>query len=457
MKRSEIKKTTGKLHNWESYAKQLKVEFRQSMEEGKDIEALKPLFDAVAALPDSEYKDALADTIFGMVCDAPQRKGYSYDEPSDIEGIRALRQKQELTLELPREEVLSEKTLGAWYGRICGCLLGKAVEGIKSPELKLVLERTGNLPMTRYIEREELTDEVVDGIRWPIRNRSFSKNIGCMPSDDDTNYMLMGYKLLSKYGRDFTPENVASVWLQSQIKDAYCTAERVAYRNFLDGYMPPYSAEYKNPYREWIGAQIRGDFFGYINPCDPELAADMAFRDASISHVKNGIYGEMWVSAMIAAAYGCDDVEQVIRRGLAEIPATSRLFEAVSKVIEAYRGGVSSEEFFTDLHKRWNEYEGHDWCHTISNAEIVAACLLYGEKDYTRSVGMSVEQGFDTDCNGATVGSVLGTIIGMKGLPESFTGFVKDTLCSNLVGYERVSIAGMAEKTCEIRRKIKDE
>jgi hypothetical protein len=219
------------------------------------------------------------------------------------------------------------------------------------------------------------------------------------------------------------------------------------------GYLPPASAEYKNPYREWIGAQIRGDFFGYINPCDPETAADMAHRDACISHIKNGIYGEMWISAMLAAAFGCDDVEKVIRRGMAELPRNSRIVDALEKIIDKYNSGVSMEDCFADIHARWDEHNGHDWTHTVSNAEIVAASLLYGEKDYARSVGMSVMTGFDTDCNGATVGSVLGVMLGYKALSASFTDRVCDTLESNIMGFHRVSIKEMAEKTMPFVKK----
>ena len=119
----------------------------------------------------------------------------------------------------------------------------------------------------------------------------------------------------------------------------------------------------------------------------------------------------MFIAAAIAAAAVTEDKKTVLRAGLGQIPKTSRLYEAVSKVIDLWENGVNVNEFFADLHSRWNEYNPHDWCHTISNAEIVSACLLFCE-GFDSSIGTAVEQGFDTDCNGATVGSICGMLRG---------------------------------------------
>ena len=62
---------------------------------------------------------------------------------------------------------------------------------------------------------------------------------------------------------------------------------------------------------------------------------------------------------------------------------------------------------------------------------------------------MAVETGFDTDCNGATVGSVLGMRGGMRAIPEVWTAPINDTLKPTIFGYESVSITEMAKKTFE--------
>ena len=268
-----------------------------------------------------------------------------------------------------------------------------------------------------------------------------------MPIDDDVNYTVLAQRIVDRHGRDFTSYDVSRDWMTLIGRYSCCTAERVAYRNFVNGYEPPESAVYKNPYREWIGAQIRGDYFGYINPGNPELAAEMAHRDACISHVKNGIYGEMFVAAMLAAAACTDDFEAVVSCGLAQIPCTSRLHEAVTDVLNGYRNGVPAAQCFADIHRRYDEHTEYGWCHTVPNAMIVAAAILYGGGDFSKSVCMAVETGFDTDCNGATVGSVVGMAKGIGCIDESWTKPINNTVRTSVFGVEEVSVSELAAQT----------
>lgn len=434
------------MHDWEVYSANLSTEYTQAMEEGLDVGAYKDIFDSVARLPRGEIKKKLGDVLFEVVMSAKQRSEYAYSEPSDLEQIQQLRKGEKEPKPYDRY-ALKSKIHGAWMGRICGCMLGKTVEGIRTNELVPFLKETGDYPMHRYIYRSDISKAAIEKYNFNFAGRVYADEIDGMPVDDDTNYVVMAQMLIERYGKNFTPYDVSRLWMSSQCKDAYCTAERVAFCNFVKGYEPPQSAVYKNPYREWIGAQIRGDYFGYINPGNPKLAADMAWRDACISHVKNGIYGEMFIAAMLAVAAYCDDLEKIILGGLAEIPSTSRLYAEVTSVLDCYRTGVSKAECFERIHEKYDEYTEHGWCHTISNAMIVAAALLYGKGDYGKSVCMAVETGFDTDCNGATVGSILGMAYGIESIPAYWQKPINDTLHTSIFEVGTVSISDCVERT----------
>ncbi|MBW7938126.1 MAG: ADP-ribosylglycohydrolase family protein, partial [Candidatus Omnitrophica bacterium] len=98
------------------------------------------------------------------------------------------------------------------------------------------------------------------------------------------------------------------------------------------------------------------------------------------------------------------------------------------------------------VHKRWNEQNSHHWCHTLSNAQLVAVGLLWGETDFGRSICRAVQPGFDTDCNGATVGSIFGMMHGTKAIPEEWTSPLNDTLETGITGYRMVRISELARK-----------
>lgn len=433
-----------KMHAWELYSAQLGDEMLQSADEGLDVAQYARLAEDISELPRTPIREELADVFWKAIVSAPMRVDYPYQEPSDLPGIQAARPANRAQWKAPaRDEALIRKMRGAWLGRVCGCLLGKPIEGWRTPSINKLLQGSDNFPLKRYIHSKDLE---AAGMEY-VERTWIDRIDGIAPVDDDTNYTVIGSRVIEKYGRGFTPKDMAELWMALQAKHAYCTAERRAYLSFVAGIVPPHSAVYKNPGREYIGAQIRADYFGYINPGDPETAADMAWRDACISHVKNGIYGEMFVAAMLAVAAVCGDVKTVIRAGLEQIPQKSRLTEAVERVIAWYEEGVTQEECFRRIHELYDENKGYYWVHTIPNAVIVAAALLYGEKDYARSICMAVQTGFDTDCNGATVGSVLGMMLGDEGIPAQWSEPIHGKLRTSIFGMDCVSLDELAEMT----------
>lgn len=436
------------MHHWEVYSANIHIECMQMHDEGYDIEAYKKLANEIGLLPAGKAREEMAEILYGLLRSCKKREGYAFDEPSELEGIRALCEGSSDKAVPVDTKTLRDKIKGAWLGRIAGCLLGKPLEGIRTKEMIPLLKEAGNYPMHRYLVVDEISDEIAAKYTFPIKKRCYAKTIPNAPSDDDTNYTVMAAtRLIEKYGREFQPIDVAKCWLANQPKDAYCTAERVAFVNFVNGFYPPVSAMLKNPYREYIGAQIRADYFGYICPGDPVQAADMAWRDASISHVKNGIYGEMFVAAMIAQAVVTSDIRSIIDTGLLQIPTTSRLYYEVKKLLAMIDGGESAEACFAWIHANYDESTGYHWCHTISNALIVVAALIFGKLDFGKSICLAVQTGFDTDCNGATVGSIVGMAIGAAGIPKHWTTVFNERVDTSIFGVGTVSVDEMVEMT----------
>lgn len=155
---------------------------------------------------------------------------------------------------------------------------------------------------------------------------------------------------------------------------------------------------------------------------------------------------------MLAAAAAEQEPAKILRRGLGEIPEKSRLAAGIRDVLDWYANGISYVEVCNQLHTRWNENSKHHWCHTISNAQVVAIALLWSEGDFETAITRAVWPGFDTDCNGATVGSIMGMMLGAKNLPEKWTAIMRDTVHTSIEGYNVASISGTAAEMFRLYR-----
>lgn len=145
-------------------------------------------------------------------------------------------------------------------------------------------------------------------------------------------YSILGLLILEKYGPDFTTADVGAYW--KDYLPYACTAEHVALENLKAGVSAEKAGEVNNPYQQWIGADIRSDPWGWACAGNPEKAAEYAWRDAYLSHRRNGIYGEMFFAAAQAAAFSVDSPEEAIRIGLTEIPTECTLAKVVEWALE---------------------------------------------------------------------------------------------------------------------------
>ena len=439
---------------WLNLSDDFPYALRQARQEGRQIpESVERQAAELAELPRGPQRETAAAQLYDLLSALPVDETAAAQEPDTLEGIQALR---------PQADPLSahgdrfDQVLGGWLGRCAGCLLGQPVEGWERKRILGFLKDTRNFPIQTYFSSNVsavIRDKygIVDGPGpYDALHKSWSNLISCMPEDDDLNYTILSLKLLERKGREFSSEDVAAVWLTSLPLLLTCTAERVAYRNLSRLIPPPRSASYQNPYREWIGAQIRTDLYGWINPADPASAAAMAWRDGRISHTQNGLYGAMFAAAMAAAAFAQAEPRQIILQGLGQIPQHCRLADSVNQVLAWYDQNQSVEEVIQRIHRTWNEADFFDWCHVIPNAMLVAAALLYGAGDFTRTIGLAVAAGFDTDCNAATVGGILGVLLGAGKLPEQWTKPLNNRILSGVHGYHEMAITDLAERTLRL-------
>ncbi|MCX4980299.1 ADP-ribosylglycohydrolase family protein [Streptomyces sp. NBC_00572] len=346
------------------------------------------------------------------------------------------------------DTALRDRLHAAWLGRAAGCLLGKPVEKLPLTAIRALARAAGNWPLSTWFTARGVPPELLAAHPWNRRSAptSLAENIDGMPEDDDLNYPLLNLLLLQRYGRDFTTADVARLWLDELPAGRSFTAERVAYRNLLDGIEPPLTAVHRNPFREWIGAQIRADVHGWTHPGDPHAAAEQAYRDAALTHTANGVYGAMFVAATLAtAATGTADVHQALAEGLAVIPPRSRLAQAVRRGI-----GLAHDtpDFDTVVDRLHAELGGYHWVHAVPNAALLAAALTHADGDFTRSVCAAVSGGWDTDSNGATAGSVAGLLAGHPDrLPERWTSPLKNRLATSVPSFDGIGFDTLAELT----------
>ena len=301
-------------------------------------------------------------------------------------------------------EVLLDKIKGGWAGQTIGCAYGGPTEfcyrGVMIPDETEI----------KYPEHH---------LQW-----FFDHAPGLF---DDVYMDLTFVKVFTEEGLDASPESMAKAFAYAPYPLWH--ANQQARYNIMQGLMPPASGFWKNnPHADCIDYQIESDFAGLISPGMPNAASKISDKVGHLMNYGDGWYGGVYIGAMYALAFIEDDMLTIVEKALQTIPSKSKFHRCIADVVKWYK------EEPDDWKRAWmlyNEHHSEDiGCPELilapgnidatMNSAYVAMGLLFGHKDFGRTMEIATRCGQDSDCNPSSAAGILATVLGYSGIPEKW-------------------------------------
>ena len=251
-----------------------------------------------------------------------------------------------------------------------------------------------------------------------VNNLTFYNPVPKNPTpNDDLDLQLIWLQMLEEKGVPPRLPDFAEYW--RKYLSAYPWNEYgFCMRNLERGLMPPVSGWFENYYVDEMGSPIRSEIWACLAPADPQRAAALAWMDSAMDHAGGeGMYGEMFWASVESAAFVLSEPRELIRLGLAMIPPSCSISRVIREAVWCWEHGKS----WAEARERIATTYGHQQpCNAIPNHGFTILGWLYG-KDFGSQLCHAVNCGYDTDCTGATLGSVLGIFGGTSYIPQRWS------------------------------------
>ena len=277
----------------------------------------------------------------------------------------------------------------------------------------------------------------------------YTQDLGGEPlPNDDLDLQLVWLNAAEKYGRGITASILGEYW-HSHIVPNW-NEYGIGKNNMRMGLLPPLSGFVGNIFKNSCGAFIRSEIWACLCPGHPEIAVQYAYEDAIVDHSHEGLYSEIFCAAVESAAFVESDRFKLIDIGLSYIPEDCGVAKGIKTLIECYKAGMTwmeaRKKLLNTVPGTTGEWAGEacdekdipsgeiGW-DAPSNIGIIIIGWLYGEDDFGKSLCIAVGCGEDADCTAATLGSILGIVRGLEGIPSIWIepiGNKINTMCLNL-------------------------
>lgn len=298
-------------------------------------------------------------------------------------------------------DVLQDKIKGGWAGQTISCTYGGPTE-------------------FRFKSKM-----IPDDHEIPWRDGYLKETYDGRPGLYDDIYMDLTFvEVFEKEGLDAPASSFAKAFANADYMLWH--ANQCARYNILNGIMPPDSGHWlNNPCAEDIDFQIEADFAGLMSPGMVNTSAEISDKIGHIMNYGDGWYGGVYVAAMYALAFVSDDMNYVVEEALKVIPAESLYAQCMQDVIQWHKENPDDwKACWQKVHDKWDNDIGcpHGVFNDFNidakiNSAWILVGLLYGEKDFGKTTDISTRCGDDSDCNPASAGGILGTMLGYSQIP----------------------------------------
>jgi ADP-ribosylglycohydrolase len=299
-------------------------------------------------------------------------------------------------MSLPKD--YAERVYAGVLGKLIGVYLGRPFEGWT---YERIMKELGE-------------------IEYYVNDR-ISRNPPLVVTDDDVTGTFTFLRALPDYGNSLglTPAQIGQTWLNYIIEERTIlwwggfgnSTEHTAFIRLKNGVKAPESGSVAlngKIIAEQIGAQIFIDGWAMVAPGNPELAADLARRAASVSHGGEAIYAAQVLAAMEAQAFIEPDIPKLLDVGVSFIPKDSVIYRMIADIREWHAAEPDWHKGRSKLASLYN-YENYGGnCHMVPNHGLIILGLLYGNSDFKKSMLVVNTAGWDTDCNSGNLGCLLG-------------------------------------------------
>ena len=137
---------------------------------------------------------------------------------------------------------------------------------------------------------------------------------------------------------------------------------------------------------------------------------------ASVSHDGEAIYGAQVIAAIESAAFVESDLNRLLDIALDLIPKDCLIRKLIGQLRDLRQREPDWYKAFAWLKQNYGYDKFGGGCHMIPNHGLVILALLWSDDSFSKAQTIVNTCGWDTDCNAANVGCIMGI---KKGLADS--------------------------------------